>query len=114
MSNETKIKYQIENPIDWTKDKCCLCTFPFEINPTRFDCKNNEMSYNDFYVFKEHKFLRNIFSNEKHAKTKKLNNLKTFHETFTKFLKVVFLLQNALNSYDEFDEGFNETLIHFC
>ena len=97
-----------------TGQKICLCTFPFKINPTRFDCKNNEMSYNDFYIFKEHKFLRNIFSNEKHAKTKKLNNLKTFHETFTKFLKVVFLLQNALNSYDEFDECFNETFIDFC
>ena len=43
------------------------------------------MSYVDFYIFKEHKFIRNIFWKEKFTKTKNLKDLKTFHETFTKF-----------------------------
>ena len=36
----------------------------------------NEMSYIDFYIFKEHRFLRNIFSKEKLAKTKKIERFK--------------------------------------
>lgn len=54
-------KQEIENPIDWTKDRCCICTIPLKVHPTRFNCIDNEMSYVDFYIFKEHKFIRNIF-----------------------------------------------------
>ena len=27
-------KNEIEQPINWEKDRCCLCTFPIGINPT--------------------------------------------------------------------------------
>ena len=31
-----KIKYQIQNPVDWEKDKCCICNFPLHINQKGF------------------------------------------------------------------------------
>ena len=71
------------------------------------------MSYADFIIFKEHKFLTNIFSNEDLAKTNRMKNLKTFHEKSVRFLKIVVFLQNAFNTYNEFEECFNEELVDF-
>ena len=46
------------------------------------------MSYADFIIFKEHKFLRNIFSSDELAKTDSLKDLKTSHEQFLRSLKI--------------------------
>ena len=62
LSNGIKRKYEIENPIDWIESRCCICKFPLKINPKNFDATTEQMSYADFVIFKEHKFLRNIFS----------------------------------------------------
>ena len=60
--NGIKRKYEIENPVDWIESRCCICKFPLKINPTNFNATTEQMSYADFVIFKEHKFLRNIFS----------------------------------------------------
>ena len=69
LSNEMKKKYEIDHPINWQQDSCCLCPFPLEIRPTSCDVDGKLMSYSDFIIFKEHKFLRNIFSSDELAKT---------------------------------------------
>ena len=61
LSLDVKCKYEIEIPIDWQRQRCCICTFPLEINPTKFDANNETMSYADFIIFKEHKFLEIYF-----------------------------------------------------
>ena len=104
---------KIKHPIDWSQDRCCLCTFPLEINPTTYEADEKTMSYSDFIIFKEHKFLSNIFSSDELAKTDSLKNLKTFHEQFVTFLKVAIFSQNTFNSCEEFDECFNIDLLHF-
>ena len=72
------------------------------------------MLYSDFIIFKEHKFLRNIFSIDELAKTNSLKDLNTFHEKFVSFLKIVVLLQNALNTNEDLDDCFNDNLLDFC
>ena len=72
------------------------------------------MLYSDFIIFKEHKFLRNIFSIDELAKTNSLKDLKAFHEKFVSFLKIVVLLQNALNTNEDLDDCFNDNLLDFC
>ena len=62
LSNNVKRKYEIENPIDWIEGRCCICKFPLKINLTNFNATTEQMSYADFVIFKEHTFLRNIFS----------------------------------------------------
>ena len=75
LSNEKKKrKYKVEFPIDWENGRCCLCKFPFIINPTKFDVSLENMSYSNFIILKEHKFLRNIFSEKNLLKTKALGN----------------------------------------
>ena len=64
LSNDVKRKYEIEHPIDWSQDRCFICTFHLEINPTSYNTNEKTMSYAVFITFKEHKFLRNVFSNE--------------------------------------------------
>ena len=114
LSNSAKRKYEIENPVDWSRDRCCIRPFPLEINASKFDADSQTMSYVDFMIFREHKFLRNIFSSEEIAMTDSLKDLKTCHQTFVKFLKVIIILQNALNTHEEFSDCFDEDLLNFC
>ena len=72
------------------------------------------MLYADFIIFKEHTFLRNVFSNEELTKTDSIKDVRTYHENFVRFLKIVVFLQNAFNTCDEFDECFNNNLLDFC
>ena len=34
LSKEQKIRYEVQNPVDWKKDHCCICFFSLQINPT--------------------------------------------------------------------------------
>ena len=87
ISNDLRRKYEIEHPIDYSKNHCCICTFPIEINPTMYDATKDQMSYADFNIFKEHKFLRNIFAEKE--------------------------LSNSINTIKEFDACPNEELQDF-
>ena len=101
MSNDVKRKYEIEHPIDWLQDRCCLCTFPLEINATSYEADEKTMSYADFIIFKEHRFKRNIFSCDELGKTDSLKDLKPFHEKFVRFFQIAvfykMLLMPAMN-----------------
>ena len=59
-----KNKYEKNNPINWAIDLCSLCKFPLNMEPLGADVPNDKMSYGDFYIRYEHKFLRNIYSKE--------------------------------------------------
>ena len=96
------------------QDRCCLCSFQLEINPTSFDANENTMLYADFIIFQDNKFLRNIFSNEELSKTDSLKDLKTFHEKFVRFLRITVSLQNAFKINEKFDECFDDGLLNFC
>ena len=112
LSNDAKRKYEIEHPIDWSQDRCCICTFLLEINPTSYDADKKTMSYADFTIFKEYTFLRIIFSKEELAKTDSMKDVKTY-KNFVRSLKIVVFSQNAFNTCDEFDESFNDDLLDF-
>ena len=109
-----KRKYEVEFPIDWENGCCCLCKFPLITNPTTFDVSLENMSYSDFIILKEHKFLRNIFSEEDLLKTKALRNIEQYHLPFQKFLTVSIFLEDSLNNLTEFHECCNNKLIKFC
>ena len=107
LSNTAKRKYGIENLVDWSRNCCSSCPFPLEINGTKFDVDSQTMSYVNFIIFKKDKFLRNIFSSEELATT-------DGHQAFVKFLKIVIILQNALNTHEDFINCFDEDFLNFC
>ena len=53
-----KINFQKENPIDWEKDKCCICNFSIDVNPKCLQHEEVNMSHFDFLIRKELAFLR--------------------------------------------------------
>ena len=97
--NDVKRKYEIENPIDWIEGRSCLCKFPLKINPTNFNATTKQMSYADFVIFKEHKFLRNIFSERELSSTDSRKNMEQYHKCFEKFLRI-FVYFTRLNQYN--------------
>ena len=72
------------------------------------------MSYSDFIILKEHKFLRNIFSEEDLLKKKASRYIEQYHLAFQKFLAISIYLEDSLNTLTEFHECCNNKLIKFC
>ena len=75
LTNAEKRDYKIKNPINWESDCCCICTFPLEINPAASNSPKEKMSYADFVIAKEHKFLRNIFSEDELSTSEAIKNI---------------------------------------
>ena len=71
------------------------------------------MSYSDFIILKEHKFSRNIFSEEDLLKAKALRNTEQYHLAFQKFLTISIYLEDSLNTLTEFHKCSNDKLITF-
>ena len=65
-------------------------------------------------IAKEHKFLRNIFSEDELSSSDALKNFRSFHENFSRFLKIVVYLQQNLNLIQEFTDCVYNNLIKFC
>ena len=91
LSNDGKRKCGIEKPIDSLEGQCCICKFLLKINPTNFIATVQQMSYADFVIFKEHKFLRNIFSERELSSTDSLKNMEQYHKCFEKFWEFLFI-----------------------
>ena len=75
---ERKVTYEAFNPIDWKKTKCIICKFPLQINAKGPNVPANEMSYVDFHIRYEHKFLRNIYTKEELETSKELATLESY------------------------------------
>ena len=113
-SNDVRGKYEIENPINWIEGRCCIFKFSLKTNLKNFKATTEQMSYADFVIFKEHKFLRNIFSEQELSSTDSLKSMEQYHKCFEKFLIVSVYLQNSINTINEFSECYNDELIDFC
>ena len=84
MELREKIDYERSHSVDLVNDKCCICKFPLQINAKGIQATAKEMSYVDFYIRKEYKFLRNVLPEEE---LKALKTLKSLAECYEVFLK---------------------------
>ena len=71
------------------------------------------MSYGDFIIQKEHKFLRNIFSEEDLQKSDAIKNLESFHESFSRYLRLVIFAEKCVTTLKEFSECYFDELLEF-
>ena len=114
LSIHEKRDYETKNPIDWESGKCQICTFPLHVNPSdNITTDNNKMSYGDFIIQKEHKFLRNIFSEEDLQKSDAIKNLESFHESFSRYLRLVIFAEKCVTTLKEFSECYFDELLEF-
>ena len=75
-----KLKYERENPISWKKDKCVICKFPMKLEPTNPKTPDDEMTFGDFIIRYEHKFLRNIYTIKQIEESDHMKNLESYYE----------------------------------
>ena len=108
-----KVTYEAFNPIEQQKTKCVICNFPRIINAKGSSVPANEMSYTDFYIRYEHKFLRNIYSKEELEMSKELKSLGSYYEVFDRFFTIVILLESAITNRGTFSETSKEKLSNF-
>ena len=109
LSPVEKMKYEMANKIDIKKTECVICKFPLKLDITKFD--NPKMTYGDFVVRFEYKFIRNIFNEgELSGQTR---NLERYYIFFREFIEVcigllAFLNGNQRNFINESTEKFIE------
>ena len=83
-----KIRFESENKIDWQKDKCVICKFPMRLEPTNSQTPNSAMTYGDFVIRFEHRFLRNIFREEQLCSAEHTKNLQNRYNIFQKYTQI--------------------------
>ena len=57
-----KMQYERNNPANWRDHKCVLCKMLLRVEPTNFKTPDDEMTYGDFVIRFEHKFIGNIYT----------------------------------------------------
>ena len=92
-----KLRYESQNPIDWKKGKCAICKFPLKIQPTNFQTLDDEMSFGDFVIRYEHKFLRNIYTEKEVDYSYHIKDLESYCEIFEKYIEICVGLLALLN-----------------
>ena len=61
-----------------------------------YDVHNSEMSYGDFFIRYEHRFLRNIYSHSEIAESPQICALQNYYVVFQKFIKIYLSLLGLL------------------
>ena len=93
-----KNKYEKKNPINWQEDKCVICKMLLKIEATNHNTPNLKMPYSDFFIRFEHKFLRNIYSDEELQQSPQIRTLEKYYETYQKFIKICLSLLSIFGS----------------
>ena len=65
-----------------------------KIDPLGYDVPSPAMSYSDFFIRSEHKFLRNICLGKEIKHSPQICTLQSYYETYQKFIKVFCLLKH--------------------
>ena len=102
-----KMKYEMQNKVDWQKSESFICKFPPKLNITEFN--NPKMTYGDYIIRFEYKFLRNIFSEEQLVG--QIRNLEYYYRFFQEYIEIcigllAFLNGNQRNFINESTENF--------
>ena len=63
--------------------------------PAKLSTLDNEMTYGDFYIRVEHKFLRNIYTTDELNDCDQIKTLEAYYETYIKLINICVCLQNV-------------------
>ena len=109
-----KRNYELQNPIDWENGRCQICTFPIDVKPSISNENNRDkITYCDFTIQKEHKFLRNVLSISELSKSDTIANIESYHRNFRKFLRLCIFAESAMKTLNKIDDCNHEELVDF-
>ena len=91
------MRFEREDSINWKENKCVICKFPLKLETTNFLSPDNEMTFGDFIIRFEHKFLGNIYTTDQIESSDQINNLKNFYEIFNTYIEICIGLLVLLN-----------------
>ena len=74
-----------------------------KLEPTNFKTADDEMSFGDFVISYEHKFLRNIYTNEQIKDSYHLKDLESYCEIFEEYIMICIGLLALLNNFNKND-----------
>ena len=112
VSEVSRLLYNRQNPIT-AESICKICHFPINVSPKGLSFKQNEMSYLDFLIRKEHSFIRNIFSKEELKKSKNISTLESYQSAMELFIHLVKIAENEIKNVDSYDIIYDEKLENF-
>ena len=61
-------------------------------DPLGCDVPNSEMSYGDFFIKYEHKFMRNLYSDSEIEKSPQICALQSYYVAYKKFIRICISL----------------------
>ena len=76
---------------------------PLKIEPTDPKTPDPEMTYDEFIIRHEHKFLINIYSIDQIKKSDDLKNIESYYIVFNKFISICTELSSVLSQYTKTD-----------
>ena len=85
------------------KNKCVICKFPLKLEPTNYKNSDDKMSFGNFVIQYEHKFLRNIHRDEQLQDSHHLKNLENYYKIFNKYIMICIGLLALLNNFNKKD-----------
>ena len=95
-----KLRFERSYQINWQKDKCIICKFPLKMEPTNYLTPDNQMTFGDFIIRSEHKFLGNIYTTEQIQKSDHIKTLQSSYEIFREYIQICIGLLALLNSFN--------------
>ena len=91
------------NPVNWRNGKCVICKM-LRVEPTNFNTSDDEMTYGDFVIHFEHKFIINIYTNDQLKESHHLKTLENYYDIYQKLVSISIGLLSMFNNCNKNDE----------
>ena len=75
--------------------------FPIKTEPTNFKTSDDEMSFGDFTIRYEHKFLRNVYTDQQIKDSDHLQDLESYYKIFEEYISICIGLLVLLNNFNK-------------
>ena len=77
---------------------------PLRVEPTSSETSEDEVTFGDFIVRFEHKFIKNIYTYEQIKDSHHLETLEKYYKVYQKFVAISIGLLSMFNNYNKNDE----------
>ena len=77
---------------------------PLRVEPISFEMSDDEITFGDFIIGFEHKFIRSIHTNEQIKDSHHLETLEKYYKIYQKFVAISIGLLSIFNNYNKNDE----------
>ena len=96
LSQDNILKFQREHPLDYRNGKCVICKTPIMVSPQN---PNPAMTYEDFIIRYEYKFIQNIYTQKQLEWSDDLKSLDAYYKSFQTFIPFSIDLNRLLSNY---------------